>query len=96
MPELPVDEAHFSLAPDWACEVRSPSTAALDRGDKPTLYRTQGVAHVWLIDPVAQTPEIFELADSRYTLRDVFTAGARCRAVPFEATELDLALLWLR
>lgn len=96
MPELPVDEAYFSVAPDWVCEVLSPSTAALDRGDKLTVYRTQGVAHVWLIDPVAQTLEIFELADSRYTLRDVFTAGARCRAVPFEAIELDLALLWLR
>src|ERR1700690_2368947 len=30
MPEIP-DVAFFELAPDWVCEVLSPSTAALDR-----------------------------------------------------------------
>jgi len=34
MPEMPVDKAHFEMAPDWVCEVLSVSTAPLDRGDK--------------------------------------------------------------
>ena len=34
MPEMPVDEAYFVLSPDWVCDLLSPSTASLDRGDK--------------------------------------------------------------
>src|SRR2546428_6351506 len=33
MPELP-DEPFLILAPDWVCEVLSPSTADFDRADK--------------------------------------------------------------
>ena len=33
MPELP-DTAYFTLAPDWACEVLSPSTRRLDLQEK--------------------------------------------------------------
>ena len=49
MPEMPVDKAYFTLAPDWACEILSPSTAAVDRGDKRTVYATEGVAHLWFV-----------------------------------------------
>ena len=37
MPELPT-AAFFELAPDWICEVLSPSTAAEDRADKMPIY----------------------------------------------------------
>lgn len=96
MPELPIDVPYFTVVPDWACEVLSPGTAALDRGDKLTVYRAQGVPHVWLVDPDAKTLEVLELSGERYTLRDVFTGDALCRAVPFDAFELELGLLWLR
>ena len=33
MPELP-DAPFLTLAPDWVCEVLSPSTAAIDRSEK--------------------------------------------------------------
>ncbi|XXS87726.1 Uma2 family endonuclease [Sorangium sp. So ce590] len=33
MPELP-DTAYFALAPDWICEVLSPSTEDVDRDEK--------------------------------------------------------------
>jgi Uma2 family endonuclease len=37
LPALP-DEAYFTLAPDWVCEVLSPSTMALDRTRKLAVY----------------------------------------------------------
>jgi hypothetical protein len=40
MPELP-DVAAFELAPDWICEVLSPSTEAADRADKLPIYAEQ-------------------------------------------------------
>ena len=39
------------VAPDWVCEVLSPSTAATDLGAKQRHYHAAGVTHYWLIDP---------------------------------------------
>jgi Uma2 family endonuclease len=86
--------AAFTLAPDWLCEVLSPSTAALDRGAKLPVYAREGVRHVWLVDPEARTLEVLRLEGTRYTLLVTHTGLARVRAEPFEAIELELGFLW--
>jgi Uma2 family endonuclease len=96
MPEMPVDKAYFEMAPDWVCEVLSPSTAAIDRGDKARIYATQDVLHLWFVDPEAQTLEVLELDGATYRVKEVYSADAKIRAVPFDAIELELGLLWLR
>ena len=88
------ETAYFELAPDWVCEVLSPSTAAIDRIEKLPIYASHGVAHAWLIDPVLQTLEVFRLEGKRWMLADTFRAAARVRAEPFDAIELELASLW--
>jgi Uma2 family endonuclease len=93
MPQPPRTAA-ITLAPDWVCEVLSPSTAALDRGVKLPVYAREGVRHLWFVDPVARTLEVFRLEGARYTLLVTYTGMARVRAEPFEAIELDLAFLW--
>ena len=60
MPELP-ESAYFTLAPDWACEVLSPSTRKLDLQRKRPIYARESVKHLWLIDPLDCTLEAFEL-----------------------------------
>jgi Uma2 family endonuclease len=90
----PPRTAAFTLAPDWACEVLSPSTAALDRGIKLPIYGREGVRHVWLKDPEARTLEVFRLEGAHYVLLVTHTGLARVRAEPFEAVELDLPFLW--
>jgi len=50
--------AFISLAPDWVCEVLSPSTARWDRVKKVPVYARYGVDWVWLVDPVARTLEV--------------------------------------
>jgi Uma2 family endonuclease len=96
MPEMPVDKAYFELAPDWICEVLSPSTASLDRGDKRKLYAAHGVRHLWFIDPEAQTLEVLALDGDSYRILEVFGGDALVRAVPFDAIELELGALWAR
>lgn len=96
MPEMPVDKAYFDLAPDWACEVLSPSTASLDRGDKRKAYAAHGVRHLWFIDPEAQTLEVLVLDGDTYRILEVFGGEALVRAVPFDAIELELGALWAR
>jgi len=95
MAELP-DVTAFELAPDWVCEVVSPSTAALDRTDKMPIYGSAGVGHAWLVDPLAQTLEVFRRDAALWILLDGFKGQARVRAEPFDALELDLTLLWAR
>src|SRR5437762_2790090 len=56
MPAVP-DAPAFELAPDWVCEVLSPSTAAIDRAEKMPIYGRERVGHLWLIDPAARTLE---------------------------------------
>ena len=67
MPSIP--EGHrFEVVPDWVCEILSPSTAKKDRVVKLPLYARYGVAHVWLVDPAAQTLEAFELKENHWLL----------------------------
>jgi Uma2 family endonuclease len=93
MPQVPRTAA-FTLAPDWVCEVLSPSTMALDRAAKLPVYAREAVKHVWLVDPDARTLEVLRLDGERYTLRVTHSGAARVRAEPFDAIELALALLW--
>jgi Uma2 family endonuclease len=94
MPVLTVDEPYFSLAPDWACEVLSPSTAASDRVKKLPIYAREEVSHVWLVDPLQRTLEVLRLDARRWVIVSVHEGTSRVRAEPFDAIELDLGLLW--
>ena len=94
MPVMTTEEAYFTLAPDWLCEVLSPSTAKLDRADKLPIYAAAGVKHVWLVDPLARTLEVFRLEATRWSLLGTYADDARIRAEPFDAIELELGLLW--
>ncbi len=93
MPALP-EGPWFETAPDWVCEILSPSTAHLDRSKKLRAYAREKVAHAWLIDPLCRTLEVLRLIGDQWTL--LLNAGAtdRVRAEPFEALDLDLAALW--
>jgi len=93
MAELP-DAAFITLAPDWVCEVLSPSTAKIDRGDKLTIFAREGVQHAWLLDPTAKTLEVFRLEGGRWSLVGVHGDDAPVRAEPFDAIELALSSLW--
>jgi len=87
--------AFFALVPDWVCEILSPKTAKKDRALKMPLYAEFGVRHVWLLDPLARTLEIYRLAElGAWRLVGTFEDDAVVRAEPFEAIELALADLW--
>ncbi len=93
LPTLPA-EAYFSVSPDWVCEVMSPSTAAIDRVKKLTIYAREHVRHAWMIDPIARTLEVLRLENGRWTILATWSGMEIVAAEPFEASELDLSLLW--
>lgn len=95
LPEIP-DAAYVTLAPDWVCEVLSTSTARVDRAEKMPIYAREGVADVWLVDPIAHTLEIFQLDGATYRLLRTESGESPVRAEPFHAIELELGVLWAR
>ena len=94
LPTIPA-EPFLALAPDWACEVLSPSTARLDRVRKLRVYAREGVGHVWLVDPAARTLEILRRDGEAWVLAATHAEAERVRAEPFGAIELELAALWI-
>ena len=85
---------HFTQAPDWVCEVLSPSTARIDRTLKKTLYAQWGVGFVWLVDPVLRVLEALRLHEGQWLELGSWSGNERIRAEPFEALELELEALW--
>ncbi|MBK6531231.1 MAG: Uma2 family endonuclease [Deltaproteobacteria bacterium] len=94
VPEGFIDDVFASIAPDWVCEVLSPSTEARDRDDKLAIYYREGVAHAWLVSPALHTVEVFRRADIGWLLVNVYRGDAVVRAEPFDALPLALARLW--
>ena len=93
MPRLP-RTAYFTLAPDWICEVLSPGTQRVDRLVKMHLYARERVGHLWLVDPLAQTLEVFALRDGLWTRLRAAGGDETVWAEPFQEMELHLADWW--
>jgi len=94
MPVLP-NVAAFTQAPDWACEVVSPATAAADRVRKMRIYARESVGHLWLVDPLARTLEVYRLENGRWLVVGTHTGKELVRAEPFAAVELEIVRWWM-
>ena len=66
--------------PDLIVEVVSASTRRTDRVEKFVEYARAGVSEYWLVDPEAQTIEIFTLQDDAYTLLVKAGMGEKARS----------------
>ena len=93
MPEYP-DGAYFTVAPDWVCEVLSPSTRQLDQGEKRDLFAREGVRHLWFVDPDARTLEAFELREGHWLLLATLVDDVPVSLPPFDAITFPLGALW--
>lgn len=94
MPVLP-DVAAFTQAPDWVCEVISPSTAAIDRARKLRVYARERVGHCWILDPRARTLEVYRLEGERWIVAATHAGDEPLRAEPFDAAALAPSRWWL-
>lgn len=78
------------IAPQWACEVLSASTADRDLGAKLRGYHRAGVRHYWVVDPERQELRVLRWQEPGYQLVVTVGSGDSVRAEPFDAIELDL------
>ncbi len=93
MTEFP-NMAYCTIAPDWACEILSPSARRLDPRRKWDVYSREGVRHLWVIDPGNRTLETFELHEGHWALRASLAESESVSSPPFEAISFSLDLLW--
>ena len=93
MPEYP-ETAYATLAPDWVCEVLSPSTRRLDLQGKRPVYAREEVRHLWLVDPTDRTLEAFELREGEWVLIAAAKDDDPIRIRPFDAITFSLGDLW--
>lgn len=93
MPIVP-DAAFFTLAPDWVCEVLSPSTERFDRIEKMPRFASSGVGYAWLVHPRHRSLEAFRLLAGNWLTVGVYKNDDKARIEPFDAIEFDVALLW--
>ena len=75
---------------------------------KRRVYAEQGVPQLWFVDPISRPIDILRLSGDLYSIVDTFGGedkarmepcdgrfSSELRTAPFDAIELDLAVLWL-
>jgi Uma2 family endonuclease len=87
--------AYFSVPPAWVLEVLSPSTQRVDRILKLPRYHAAGVRHVWLVDPVGRSVEVFRREEVGWLLVATADGVQEVRLEPFDAVGLALGKLWV-
>lgn len=88
------EKAYIEKAPDWLCEVLSPSTERYDRHEKQRIYATYGVDHIWHVNPITKLLEIYERQERGWLLTHSFQDQDLVSAPPFESLAFNLGLLW--
>ena len=83
-----------SSRPTGSARFLSPGTRRFDLTEKRALYGARGVAHLWLIDPQAETLEAFALRDGAWVLLGAVGESDEVRLPPFEAIGFPLSALW--
>jgi Uma2 family endonuclease len=84
-----IDEKGCNGAPDMIVEILSPSTAQRDLDLKFKLYEENAVLEYWIVQPNDQTVSVFDLIDSKFTLRGIYH---RAKIVEVKTIGLDIDL----
>ena len=77
------------IPPDLVVEVISRSTGVRDRGRKMQLYARFGVPEYWIVDPVANTIEVYALESGLYGSPRVSTARDHVRSATLAGLEFE-------
>jgi hypothetical protein len=58
------------------------------------IYAREGVAHLWLVDPIARTLEVYLLDGGRWVVETPDVGDAPTRVAPFGTVEVDVRRWW--
>lgn len=95
IPETPEKGAPIRKAPDWVCEILSPSTRRYDLTVKRPFYAKIGVKWLWYVDPDARTLQASAIHEGRWLEIGVYADDEKINLAPFDAVEIDLSRWWV-
>jgi Uma2 family endonuclease len=59
------------------------------------IYAREGVEHLWIVDPIVRTLEVYRLEGERWIVASTHGGDEPVVAEPFQAVTLDPARWWL-
>jgi Uma2 family endonuclease len=83
---------YFSGAADLIVEIVSPDSQSRDRRDKYLDYQSNGVREYWIIDPISEAVEFFELRDGKYVV--IRPKNGVIRSVVLNGFWLQIDWMW--
>lgn len=92
MPSIP-DSHKFTVIPDWACEIISPSTESIDWNIKKPLYASYGVRYLWMVDPKKRRVWAFALRDKDWVSLGEYAEGDVINIEPFIDISINVSEL---
>jgi Uma2 family endonuclease len=93
LPSFP-DAAFITVAPDWVCEILSPSTEQVDRVRKARIYARERVKTMWLVNLGPKTIEVYTSISGMWTLVSTHAGNETAAIEPLDAVPLELARVW--
>ncbi len=79
----PLLPSPITVRPDWICEILSPSNAQNDLVKKMRTYRRCRVPHSWILDPLAETLQVYRWTVDGYLLVVAVEGDDPVEAEPF-------------
>ena len=85
-----ITEKNISGAPDLVIEILSPSTAYYDLFDKKEQYEKFGVKEYWIVDPMRQWIEVYQLKEGKFNLVQKLQKQGKLRSELLKGLTIDL------
>lgn len=95
LPIPPAANEPITIAPDWVCEILSPSTRDYDERIKKPFYAKHKVKYFWLVDPEAHVIIAYQLHKGDWIELGTWKDTVSVRIEPFVELELNLAEMWV-
>ena len=64
------------------------------RGRTMRVYASERVGHLWIVDPILRTLEVYRLENGRWVVASTHGGTEQVSAEPFEALALDMRRWW--
>jgi Uma2 family endonuclease len=91
-----ITEKRIEGAPDWVCEILSPSTRKNDLTVKKELYQAHGVKEYWIVDPDIRTVEVLSNKDSVFVSYGVVQGNIAVASSIFTGLNLTAEAIFSR
>lgn len=90
----PITKAYLDFAPELVAEILSPATQMKDRHTKFELYQQQKIPYYIIVDIDKKAVEVYQLAEGRYTRKDLSQEKMFSFSLPECQFDLDFSLIW--